>query len=108
MHSQSAKKENEMEKIVYAYWLCYEWQELEEGKLELRFEEAEDNLANLTFLGNFTIQLPAFKVPMRVEVNANRIKHLRIQKEAIQAKAFIDTKAIDDKIQNLLALPAEV
>ena len=97
-----------MEKIVYAYWLCYEWQELEEGKLELRFLEATDDLQHLTFMGKFTIQLPAFEVPTRVEVNANLIKHLRILKEAIQSKAFLDSKAIDDTIQNLLALPAEV
>ena len=97
-----------MEKFVYAYWCCYEWQKLEEGELTLLFAEARCGLENLTFVGEFTIQIPAFEVPTQAEVNANRIKHLRIQRDALQSKAFLDTKAIDDKIQNLLALPAEV
>ena len=97
-----------MEKFVYAYWCCYEWQKFEEGKLELLFEEAKCGLENLTFIKSFSILLPDLQVPTHVEVNANRIKHLRIQRDRIQSQAFIDSKAVDDKIQNLRALPAEV
>ena len=95
-------------KVVCLYWQHYEWEELETGRIKLLFEEAGNNLENLTLIKTFEIMLPDYKIPAQVEVNANMIKHLRIQKEAIQSKAFLDTKAIDDKIQNLLALPAEV
>ena len=97
-----------MKKFVYAYWCCYAWQESKEGKLNFLFEEAKGGLENLTFIGKFTVILPYYNPPTQVEVNANRIKYLRIQRDEIQAKAFLDSKAIDDKIQNLLALPAEV
>ena len=95
-------------KVAYLYWHCYEWQEFETGKIKILFDEADNNLENLTLIKEFEIMLPDYKIPAQVEVNANRIKHLRIQRDAIQSQAFLDSKAIEDKIQNLLALPSEV
>ena len=97
-----------MEKIIYAYWCCYDWQTTEEGRLEVYTSPRDYALEDYTLLGEFTINVPDFAAPSQVEVNANRTKYLKIAKDDIQSKAFLDAKKIEEKIQNLLALPAEV
>ena len=97
-----------MEKIVYAYWRCYEWQTVEEGRLEILSSPRGFALEDFTFLGEFTITLPELEVPSQARVNKNRIKYLEVRKAEVQAEAFITVKALNDAIQNLLALPAEV
>ena len=97
-----------MEKIVFAYWCSYDWQTVEEGHLEVRLSPIDYALEDYTFLGEFAITVPVYEVPSQTTVNLNRIKYLEIKKEGVQAEAFIAAKALEEKIQDLLALPAEV
>ena len=61
-----------MIKTLYAYWRCYKWQKVEEGKLELRFEATEREREYLVFIGKLEILLPEFKAPIQLEVDIHR------------------------------------
>ena len=97
-----------MEKIVYVYWHTYEWQAVEEGRLEVFFCRREFALEDYTFLGEFAITVPEFKVPTQVIVNLNRVKYIKAKRAEYLAKAFLYIKEVDGEVKNLLTLPDKV
>ena len=98
-----------MEKrTVYVYWEVSSWQRTEDGELKAVFYKPTYCLEDHNLIGMFEIEIPEFPIPTQLQVNENRIEHLRHEKEKILADAFVEAQNIEEKIQSLLALPQEV
>lgn len=99
-------KENDMIQInAYLYWRQNDWED--QGKLIVshygpKIMEDGDNI----FLRKITVEVVDFPLPTRQEIAEKKAEALRIARQELLAETELKVQEINEKINNLLALPA--